>query len=163
MPTSTSPELIATLRLDLSRATLALLEGDARLAELAQHPGETFPAPASEDGIERIGTATVALARVASKRAPTGSVPDRLHPVVRAMAREADAMIESAAAGRPVDLAAMNRYISEILDRTQSGSWHYGTKAARRAIDLGHAYAAIAEGAVALSGVHHPTYGRQVA
>jgi hypothetical protein len=82
---------------------------------------------------------------------------------VRAMAREADAMIESAAAGRPVDPATMTCHINEVLDRTQSGSWQYGTKAARRAIDLGHAYAAIADGAAALSGTQRQTYERRVA
>lgn len=158
MPTSTSAEMIADLRLGLARATLALLDGDARLAELAQrsHVGS------GGDELVRIEAATIELARVASKRAPKGSVPDRLHPIVRAMAREADAMIESASAGRPVDLTAMHGHINEVLTRTQSRSWQYGTKAARRAINLSNAYAAIADCAVAMSG-GLPTRERQVA
>jgi len=145
-------ELIATARLGLSRATLALLDGDARLAELAQRNEAVFPTTSSQDEVDwsgtaavmRIGAATVDLATVASKRAPKRAVPDRLHPLFRAMAREADAMIEAAVAGRPVDPASMNRHINRVLDRAQSPTWQYGTKAARRAIDLSNAYATIA-------------------
>ena len=154
-------ELVETVRLGLSRATLALLDGDARLAELAQRNDAVFRSMEPEDelsrvgvaDLKRIGTATVDLARVASKRAPKRAVPDRLHPIFRAMAREADAMIEAAVAGRPVDPTAMNRHINEVLDRAQSDAWQYGTKAARRSIDLSNAYATIAACTISMTGV----------
>jgi hypothetical protein len=157
MQTLTSSTPMATLRLGLSRATLALLDGDARLAELVQRDGDTLRATSS-----RMGTATIELAAIARKRAPKRAVPDRLHAVVRAMAREADAMIEAAVTGHPVDPSAMNLHVDTLLARLQSESWPYGTKAARRAIDIGNAYATIADAAVAL-GTHSSTYQRRVA
>jgi len=159
MTTQTPLELTQSVRLGLSRATLALLDGDPRLAELAARNDEAFSAK-SPDGttwigatnLKRIGTVTVQLAEAARKRAPKRTVPVRLHPVFRSLAREADSLIEEAVAGHTVDLTAMHRLVDDLLARVQGDTQRFTTKEARRAINLGQFYAAIAEHAAAMSG-----------
>lgn len=170
MTTLTPRELTQSVRLGLSRATLALLDGDKRLAELAARNDETFCSCSPEDSLwvgtanlKRIGHVTVELAEVAQKRAPKRTVPDRLHPVFRSMAREADELIESAVTGRPVDLTPMRHLVDELLERVQSGAGQFSAKEARRAVHLGQFYAAIADHAAAMAGSRPAALERQVA
>ena len=158
MTTLTPLELTQSVRLGLSRATLALLDGDQRLAELAARNDETFCTASPDDAtwvgaanLKLIGTVTVQLAETARKRAPKRTVPDRLHPIFRSMAREADALIETAVAGHPVDLTGMHQLIDELLGRVQADTRQFTAKEARRAINLGQFYAAIAELAMAIT------------
>ena len=170
MTTTLTPnELTQSVRLGLSRATLALLDGDTRLAELAARNDDSFSAEVSDSqwvgttNLKRIGAVTVELATAARKRAPKCAVPDRLHSVFRSMAREADALIESAVAGRPVDLAPMHDLVDDLLGRVQGNGGQFTAKEARRAIQLGQHYADIAAHAAAMSGSRSATFERQVA
>jgi hypothetical protein len=169
MTTLTPLELTQSVRLGLSRATLALLDGDQRLAELAARNDETFCTSTSDDGwvgaanLKRIGTVTVQLADTARKRAPKPTVPDRLHPVFRSMAREADVLIETAVAGHPVDLTVMHHLIDDLLERVQSDTRRFTAKEARRAISLGQFYADIADHTAAMSGSRSASSERRVA
>ncbi len=169
MMTLTPLELTQSVRLGLSRATLALLDGDQRLAELAARNDQTFCTASSDDGwvgaanLKLIGTVTVQLAEAARKRAPKRTVPDRLHPIFRAMAREADALIETAVAGHPVDLTVMHHLIDDLLERVQTDTRQFTAKEARRAINLGRFYAAIADHTAAMSGSRSPSLERRVA
>jgi hypothetical protein len=170
MTNLTPSELTNLVRTGLTRVTTALLDGDARLAELVLRNDEVFTTCHPEDALwpgathlKRIGGVTVELATMAAKRAPKGSVPDRLHPSIRAMAREADALITCAVGGRPVDPTPMNRLVNDVLTRAQSDGWQYSTPAARRTMRLGQAYAAIAEHTAAMSGTRRVAYETQVA
>jgi len=169
MTTLTPLELTQSVRLGLSRATLALLDGDQRLAELAARNDETFCTSTPDDGwvgaanLKSIGTVTVQLAEAARKRAPKRTVPDRLHPIFRSMAREADVLIETAVAGHPVDLTAMHHLIDDLLERVQSDTRRFTAKEARRAINLGQFYAAIADHTAAMSGSQSASSERRVA
>ena len=168
MSTLTANELIEIVRRGLSRATLALLDGDERLAELAARNdaalGTNSTADAAQIGhLTQIGTITAELARVAQKRAPKRTVPDRLHPNLRAVAREADRLIETAASGRPVDPATMQELVDDLLARVQRDSRRLTAKEARRALQLAQLYAAIADHAVAMSHSGSAEPARQVA
>jgi hypothetical protein len=168
MTTLTPTELTQSVRLGLSRATLALLDGDQRLAELAARNDEAFCTASPDDtvwggaaNLKRIGTVTVQLAEVAQKRAPKCTVPDRLHPIFRSMAREADVLIETAAAGHPVDRSVMHQLVDELLGRVQADTRQFTAKEARRALNLGQSYLAIADLATAMTG--STSVGRRVA
>jgi hypothetical protein len=170
MTTLTPLELTQSVRLGLSRATLALLDGDQRLAELAARNDETFCTASTDDAmwvgaanLRLIGSVTVQLAETARKRAPKRTVPDRLHPIFRSLAREADALIETAVGGHPVDLTVMHQLIDELLGRVQADTRQFTAKEARRAISLGQFYAAIADHTAAMSGSRSASPERQVA
>jgi hypothetical protein len=170
-PTDLTPtELTQSVRLGLSRATLALLDGDERLAELAARNDAAFSAATPDDAmwvgaanLKLIGTVTVQLAEAARKRAPKRTVPDRLHSIFRSMAREADSLIETAVTGRSVDPTAMHQLIDDLLRRVQSDTRQFTAKEARRAINLGQFYAAIADHTVAMSGSRSASLERWVA
>jgi hypothetical protein len=170
MTTLTPIELTQSVRLGLSRATLALLDGDQRLADLAARNDETFCTASPDDAkwvgaanLKLIGTVTVQLAETARKRAPKSTVPDRLHPIFRSMAREADALIEMAVAGQPVDLTVMHHLVDDLLERVQTDTRQFTAKEARRAINLGQFYAAIADQTAAMSGARSVSVERRVA
>jgi hypothetical protein len=170
MTTLTPTELTHLARLGLARATMALLDGDQRLAELAVRNDDVFHTSSPADALwigtanlKRIGGVTVELAKVAQAHAPKGSVPDRLHSAIRAMAREADTLIETAVAGHPVDLTAMHHLVDDLLGRVQSGTGRFTAKEARRAVQLGQCYATIADHAAAMSGSRSAAEPRLVA
>jgi hypothetical protein len=159
MTTQTPIELTQSVRLGLCRATHALLDGDPRLAELAARNDEAFDPNAPDEAawlgaanLKRIGVVTVQLAEAARKRAPKRAIPDRLHPIFRSMAREADALIETAVTGHAVDLSNMRQLVEDLLARVEADARQFTTKEARRALNLGQHYAAIAEHAAAMSG-----------
>jgi phosphate transport system protein len=112
------------VRRALASATLALLEGDGRIAELViagddqvddlTHEIEEHAfllmatqQPVATDlrqlvatlriiaDLERMGDHAVHIAKVARLREPELAVPERLQPTIRAMAKVADAMITS--------------------------------------------------------------------
>jgi hypothetical protein len=102
---ATLPELSSTVQRTLWKATLALIEGDARLAEVALRDcatmrGQTvtprdFPAAAELRRVVQLAAEIAALARVRAGE-PRPSL-DRAHADVRSAARRANAIIEAAA------------------------------------------------------------------
>lgn len=117
--------LAGNVRRALSTATLALLDADGRMAELAIRGDEDIDRtmrdieeraltlmatqqPVATDlrqlvvtlrmiaDLERMGDLAVHIAKVARMREPSCAVPERLDPKIRAMARLADSMIRTA-------------------------------------------------------------------
>jgi len=117
--------LAASVRRALSTATLALLDGDGRMAELAIRGDDALDQmtrdiedraitlmatqqPVATDlrqlvvtlrmvaDLERMGDLAVHIAKVARLREPSRAVPDKLETKIRDMARVADSMIETA-------------------------------------------------------------------
>jgi phosphate transport system protein len=117
--------LAASVRRALSTATLALLDGDGRMAELAIRGDDALDQmtrdiedraitlmatqqPVATDlrqlvvtlrmvaDLERMGDLAVHIAKVARLREPGRAVPDKLETKIREMARVADSMIETA-------------------------------------------------------------------
>lgn len=117
--------LAASVRRALSTATLALLDGDGRMAELAIQGDDAIDQmtrdieeraitlmatqqPVATDlrqlvvtlriiaDLERMGDLAVHVAKVARMREPGRAVPDKLETKIRAMARVADSMIATA-------------------------------------------------------------------
>lgn len=134
------------VRLGLARATLALLDGDERLADLAAHTPD-----ADSADLRRIGAVTAELALLAQQRAPKRAIPDRLHSTFRSIAREADTLIETAATARPVDLDTMHHLVDDLVGRVQINSRRLSAKESRRALRVAQLYATIADHAAAMS------------
>ena len=111
--------------------------------------------------LKRIGAVIVDLAEIAQKRAPKCAVPDRLQPVIRAMAKEANALVDCAVTGRPVDTSVMHRHVDDLLGRVQRGPSVCSAKSARRAVKLGKSYETIADLTAAMAST--TTSERQVA
>jgi phosphate transport system protein len=117
--------LTGTVRRAVASATHALLDADARLAEVVIAGDTAIDAeteaieerallllatqqPVATDlrqlvstlrmvvDLERIGDHAVHVAKVARMRVPDSAVPPQLHPTIRAMAAVADSMIDSA-------------------------------------------------------------------
>lgn len=117
--------LAAAVRRALSTATLALLDGDGRMAELAIQGDDAIDQmtrdiedraitlmatqqPVATDlrqlvvtlrmiaDLERMGDLAVHIAKVARMREPGRAVPDKLEAKIREMARVADSMIATA-------------------------------------------------------------------
>jgi phosphate transport system protein len=118
--------LTGTVRRAVASSTTALLDADARLAEVviagdAVIDDETeaieerallllaTQQPVATDlrqlvatlrmvnDLQRMGDLSVHVAKVARMRIPAAAVPPQLHPAIRAMAKVADSMIDAAA------------------------------------------------------------------
>ena len=118
--------LTGTVRRAVASSTTALLDADARLAEVviagdAAIDEETeaieerallllaTQQPVATDlrqlvatlrmvnDLQRMGDLSVHVAKVARMRIPAAAVPPQLHPTIRAMAKVADSMIDAAA------------------------------------------------------------------
>ena len=118
--------LTGTVRRAVASSTTALLDADARLAEIVIAGDDAIDEkteaieerallllatqqPVATDlrqlvstlrmvaDLERIGDHAVHVAKVARMRVPDSAVPPQLHPTIRAMANVADSMIDSAA------------------------------------------------------------------
>lgn len=118
--------LTGTVRRAVASSTTALLDADARLAELviagdAEIDEETeaieersllllaTQQPVATDlrqlvatlrmltDLQRMGDLSVHVAKVARMRVPDSAVPPQLHPTIRSMAKVADSMIDAAA------------------------------------------------------------------
>lgn len=116
--------LAEMVRRALASATLALLEADARVAELVIAGDDKIDQatndieerafllmatqqPVASDlrqlvstlrmiaDLERMGDHAVHIAKVARMREPESAVPEKLQPTIRSMARVADSMIEA--------------------------------------------------------------------
>jgi phosphate transport system protein len=117
--------LAVAVRRAVSTATLALLEGDGRMAELAIRGDDAIDRmtrdiedrtirlmatqqPVATDlrqlvvtmrmiaDLERMGDLAAHIAKVARMREPDRAVPEKLEPRIRSMARVADSMIRTA-------------------------------------------------------------------
>ncbi len=118
--------LTGTVRRAVASSTTALLDADARLAEVVI-AGDAAIDEATEaieerallilatqqpvasdlrqlvatlrmlNDLQRMGDLSVHVAKVARMRVPESAVPPQLHPTVRAMAKVADSMIDAAA------------------------------------------------------------------
>lgn len=182
--------LAGTVRRSVASATTALLDADARLAEVVIAGDAEIDAtteaieeralallatqqPVAGDlrrivstlrmvvDLERIGDHAVHVAKVARLRAPEGAVPHRLHPTVRAMARVADSMVESASrvvAESDVVAAArlededdeMDRLHRDVLRALLDDSWPYGVEPAVDLALVGRYYERIGDHAVSM-------------
>jgi len=182
--------LAGTVRRAVASATTALLDADARLAEVVIAGDARIDAeaeaieeralallatqqPVASDlrrivstlrmvvDLERIGDHAVHVAKVARLRAPDSAVPHRLHPTVRAMAKVADSMVESASrvvAESDVVAAArlededdeMDRLHRDVLRGLLDDSWPYGVEPAVDLALVGRYYERIGDHAVSM-------------
>jgi phosphate transport system protein len=179
------------VRRALASATLALLEADGRIAELVIAGDDDIDrvtrdieehafvlmatqAPVATDlrqlvatlriiaDLERMGDHAVHIAKVARLREPESAVPERIQPNIRAMAKVADAMIESVShivAERDVVAATaleqtddeMDGLHRELFQKLLSSSWPHGVEAAVDLALLSRYYERIGDHAVSMA------------
>lgn len=183
--------LAASVRRALSTATLALLDGDGRMAELAIRGDDALDQmtrdiedraitlmatqqPVASDlrqlvvtlrmiaDLERMGDLAVHIAKVARMREPGRAVPDKLETKIRAMARVADSMIETASrvvAERDIIAAAelereddeMDHLRKDLFRKLLGSQWPHGVEAAVDIALLGRYYERIGDHAVSMA------------
>ncbi|HSI26948.1 MAG TPA: phosphate signaling complex protein PhoU [Aeromicrobium sp.] len=183
--------LAASVRRALSTATLALLDGDGRMAELAIRGDDALDQmtrdiedraitlmatqqPVASDlrqlvvtlrmiaDLERMGDLAVHIAKVARMREPGRAVPDKLETKIRAMARVADSMIETASrvvAERDIIAAAelereddeMDHLRKDLFRKLLGSKWPHGVEAAVDIALLGRYYERIGDHAVSMA------------